>query len=331
MTNSSAQPALSSKVGVVAQHIGGPDVLTRTVLPLPPLEPGQLGVEVHYAAVNFWDVMQRRGSVPLPADSIPGVEGVGVVIAAGSPEDSPLVGSRVAWSKIPSSYSTQVIGPREYFLPIPSDLDDTIAAALLMQGVTAQYLAESTTNLVGGDIALVTSIAGGVGSLLTQFLNQRGVTVIGTVSSSEKVERASGLGATLIIDSPDLVAHVRDIAPEGVHAVFDASGGDIARLFSMLRRRGICVIYGSASGTSELIDPGALSAGSFYLTRTAGRDYAVTYDEWRMRADDVFRRAVDGRLKPLATQILPMSEAVRAHELLESRVTVGKLLLDART
>jgi len=299
-------------------------------LAIPDLEPGQLQVEVHYAAVNFWDVMQRRGTVPLPPDSVPGVEGVGIVTAVGSEDDASLIGSRVAWSKIPSSYATHVLGPREYFVPVPDELDDATAAALLMQGITAQYLAESTTDLKDGDYAVIFSVAGGVGSLLAQFLMQRGVKVIGIVSNSDKVEPASSTGVTVLLDSTDLVTDVRAIAPEGVHAVFDASGGDISRLFTMLRPRGICVIYGSASGSSAPIDPGALSAGSFYLTRTAGRDYARTFEEWRARADDVFKRAVEGALRPLATQILPLTEAVQAHTWLESRTTVGKLLLDAR-
>jgi len=194
-----------------------------------------------------------------------------------------------------------------------------------MQGVTAQYLATDTTDLQPGDIALVTAAAGGVSLLLTQFLQARGVDVIGVVGSSAKV------GATrsnhTLIDSDNLMGEVYALAPRGVAAVFDATGGDASRFFTMLRPRGICVLYGAAGGPISPIAPADLGAGSFYLTRTAGRDYASAPGEWLARAQDVMARAAAGELVADVSEVLPLANAADAHQRLEARESTGKILL----
>lgn len=322
-----AAPAATRRAAVA--HVSGPpDVLEIVTIPLPELEPGHVRIATRFAGVNFWDVMQRRGDVPIGPDGIPGVEGVGTVIACGPDVPRSLLGTRVVWSRISGSYTDLVQGPSDAIVPVPDDITDEVAAAVLMQGITAQYLAESTTNLRVGQSALVTAAAGGVGSLLTQFLRTRGVEVIGVVGSEAKAATAAALGARVLVDSPDLPEEVRAIAPDGVDAVFDAGGGEVDRLIALLARRGICALYGSASGAIAPIDPGVLAAGSRYLTRTAGRDYAVTPQEWRERADDVLTRVATGTLVPAAIEILPLDEAVEAHRRLEGRATVGKLLLE---
>ena len=316
---------------IVVPETGPPDVLRALELPLVDLTGSEVRVLTSLVGVNFWDVMQRRGDVPLPADRVPGVEGVGVVTAVGPDADPSLMGSRVAWSKVPSSYSSVVQGPQASFITVPDDVTDEAAAGALMQGVTAQYLATDTTSLGAGQWAVVTAAAGGVGGLLTQSLVARGVEVIAVVGSAAKRDAARLTGADrVLVDSASLVDDVRAIAAEGVDAVFDAAGGHVARLFGMLRPRGICVLYGAAGSPIAPIEPGALAAGSFYLTRTAGRDYAATAGEWTARALDVMSRVADGSLVVRVGDTLPLASAAEAHRRLEDRMTTGKVLLSTR-
>ncbi|TFV54295.1 quinone oxidoreductase [Geodermatophilus sp. DF01-2] len=304
--------------------------LSPTELSAPPPDPGQLLVRVRLAGVNYWDVMQRTGAVPLPPSGIPGVEGVGVVAAAGEGAPADLVGRRVAWSKVNGSYAGAVVGNADWFLPVPDDVDDEQGAGLLMQGVTAQYLATDTAPLGDGDAAVVLAAAGGVGTLLTQLLVAAGVGVIGVVGSAAKVEAARAAGATeVFVDSgDDLAAAVREVVPEGVAAVFDGNGGPAAtRGVSMLRPRGWLVLFGTAAGPIPDLPAGALGAGSFVVTRTAGKHFAGDLAAWRPRAEDVLARARAGALRVAPVTVLPLAEAARAHELMESRSTTGKLLL----
>ena len=317
------------RITVSAPQTGGVDSLILQESSLPDLPEGTIRVHPHYVGVNFWDVMQRRGDVPLPPDGVPGVEGLGTVIEVGDGADAGLLGQRVAWSRVPSSYATVVQGPETSFIVVPDNIDDLVGAAALMQGVTAQYLAESTTSLGMGQTAVVTAAAGGVGGLLTQFLRARGVEVIAVVGSAAKQEAASRNGTrAVLVDSETLVDEVKSLVPEGVDAVFDANGGDTSRLLHMLKARGICVLYGSAAAPIGAIEPGALAAGSYFLTRTAGRDYTSAPGEWAMRAGDVLARVAAGTLKPHVDLVLPLDQAAQAHRLLETRATTGKVLLD---
>lgn len=325
MTNPSSSATSHTAVAIAGP--GPAEDLAVSAVESAPLGAGEIRVATRFAGVNFWDVMQRRGVVPLPADGVPGVEGMGVVEEIGEGVDPSLLGTRVAWSRVPSSYATSVQASADSFIEVPDEVSDETAAAVLMQGVTAQYLAESTTDLAEGQIALVTAAAGGVGSLLTQFLRARGVEVIGVVGSAAKIEAARTAGAVPVVDGPELADEVRRLAPDGVHAVFDATGSKVDDLIGLLARRGICVLYGNASGTLGTIDPGRLADSSRYLTRTAGRDYAVTPEEWRERAEDVLTRAAAGTLAPIAVDVMPLASASQAHQLLEARETVGKLLL----
>src|SRR5215218_4297462 len=157
-------------------------------LPAPVPGPGQLRVRVELAGVNYWDVMQRTGAVPLGPERIPGVEGTGVVLEAGPDAPQDLVGRRVSWSKVPGSYAGEVVADADWFLPVPDDLAPEQAAGLLMQGVTAQYLAADTAPVRAGESAVVLAAAGGVGTLLTQLLTAAGARVVGVVGSAGKAE-----------------------------------------------------------------------------------------------------------------------------------------------
>lgn len=314
---------------IVANGTGGPEVLHGAELEPVALAAGEVRVAVRLAGVNFWDVMQRRGVVPLSDRSVPGVEGVGQIVEVGEGVDPSRVGQRVVWSKVAGSYATQVVAAETSFVPVPEALADEDAARILMQGVTAQYLAEDTWPLGQDDVAVVHAAAGGVGSLLTQFLKARGVRVIGVVSRPAKRQAALDAGADdVVVDSDDYVADVRRISPDGVSAVFDANGGPQAgRSVDVLRTRGALVLYGAANGPVPEFDLGRLGAGSFYVTRTAGRDYARTPEEWRARADDVLARAAAGQLRAADGGAWALADAADAHRLLESRESTGKLLL----
>jgi len=312
----------------VVRQTGGPEAITVVEDDLPEPVGAQAQVRVAFAGLNFWDIMQRRGSVPLGPGGTLGVEGVGTVVALGPEADAALLGQRVAWSKVGGSCASAINADSSALVPVPDGVSDEMAAGGLMQGITAQYLAESTTHLGAGQWAVVTAAAGGVGGLLTQMLVARGAGVIGVVGSEAKREAALAAGAAEVhVGTDGLAESVRALAPEGVDAVFDASGGDPNPLFGLLRPRGIVVIYGSASGSLDPIDPGALAGGSYYVTRTAGRDYSSAPGEWAERAADVMSRLADGRLRVNVGEVFALSDIRTAHERLESRQTVGKVLL----
>lgn len=315
---------------VIASQAGGPDVLTLSELDLPALGSGELRVAVEVAGVNFWDIMQRRGTVPLPASRVPGVEGAGSVVAVGCEVNGFVPGDRVAWSKVPGSYAEQVQGPVEWFVPVPESLANETAAAALMQGTTAWYLATQTAVIDAGETAVVLAAAGGVGHLLTQLLAERGVTVIGVVGSAPKASIPTALGAaTVLIDSDRLVEEVRTVAAKGATVVFDANGGPSAlRDLDMLGPRGTVVYYGTAAGPLPSLDLGLLSAGSLAVRRVRGHDYVGDPAEWRLAANEVMARLADGRLQVRVDSRVALADVARQHERLESRVSAGKLLVD---
>jgi NADPH2:quinone reductase len=253
-----------------------------------------------------------------------------VVGAAGPGADAALVGRRVAWSKVAGSYADQVAADGAWFLPVPDAVPDEQAAGLLMQGVTAQYLAFETVPLRAADTAIVLAAAGGVGSLLTQLLGSIGVRVVGVVGTAAKAEvaRAAEASRAVVDNGSDLVAEVRALTLEGVAAVFDGNGGPgVARMFGLLRPRGWLVLFGTAAGPTPPLDPAIVAGGSFVVTRTAGKHFAGDPASWRPRAEDVLAGAAAGALRVIPGGVLPLSEAAWAHRWMESRSTTGKLLL----
>jgi NADPH2:quinone reductase len=318
---------------VIAREAGGPEVLDVVERELPDLDADEVRVDVDVAGVNYWDVMQRRGIVPLPPSGVPGVEGAGTVAAVGSAVSTLAVGQRVAWSKVPGSYASQVQGRSEMVVPLPEAVASTTAAAALMQGTTAWYLAHDVLPLAPGDSAVVLAAAGGVGHLLTQLLVERGVDVVGVVGSPAKRDVPTELGArATLVDSPTLVDDVRAALPRGASVVLDANGGpDALRDLAMLAPRGTAVYYGTASGPLPILDPALLSAGSLAVRRVRGADYLGDADSWRAAADQVLDRLADGRLTVRVDRTLPLAQAADQHARLESRASIGKLLLDARS
>jgi NADPH:quinone reductase len=316
---------------VLVPSYGPADVLQVTDVDRPSPGPGQVLVRVAVAGVNYMDVYQRSGAVPLPTPFVAGVEGVGTAIEVGEGVGDLTTGQRVGWLRGgQGSYAEYVLVDAAMAVPVPQAVPDEVAAAVLMQGVTAQYLATDTYPVQPGDTVLVHSAAGGVGQLLTQVVKLRGGRVIGTVSTEQKAEVARAAGADAVLryeEVPDGVQKLTGGA--GVAAVYDGVGGATfdAGLAS-LRPRGVLVVYGTSSGPTPALEiPRLNSGGSLYVTRPTVVHYTATREELRARTDEVFGWVASGQLHVSIGGRYPLADAARAHEDLESRRTTGKLLL----
>jgi NADPH2:quinone reductase len=309
---------------------GGPEVLELVDLPAPEAKPGHVVVDIAAAGVNFIDTYQRSGSYRVPYPLVLGSEGAGRVRAVGPGVDGIAVGDRVAWQGSPGAYAEQAAVPAQRCVPVPDEVSDQTAAALLLQGATAHYLCTSTYPVAAGDIVLVHAGAGGVGLLLTQLIRRRGGTVIATVGSAEKAELSRAAGADHVIGYDEVADTVRTLTDGvGLPAVFDGVGKDtFDTSLASLRRRGMMVLFGASSGPVPPVDPQRLnSGGSLFLTRPTLGDYLATRDELLWRAGDLFAAVVDGSLTVRIGATFPLEQARQAHEALEGRRTTGKVLL----
>ncbi len=313
--------------------IGGPDVLVWSTLPEPEPGPDEVVVEVAAAGVNFIDVYHRTGLYPLPLPFTPGVEGAGVVVRAGADVSDVAVGHRVAWTSRPGAYATQMTLPAADVVPVPEGIPVTMAAAAMLQGVTAHFLATSTWPLEPGDRCLVHAGAGGVGGLLIQIAKLRGAEVFATAGGPDKVAVAEAAGADYVVDysTDDFVAAIEAIAgPRPLDVIYDGVGAATFRSgFALLRPRGMAVAFGNASGAIEPINPLELASnGSIYITRPTSRDYLRTKEERLARTGDLFRWLEAGSLQVRIGATYRIAEAAAAHRALEGRQTTGKVLLE---
>jgi NADPH2:quinone reductase len=321
---------------VVVHEIGGPEVLKTQDLPCPQVGAGELRVDVAAAGVNFIDVYYRTGAYPLPTPFIVGSEGAGVVSAVGSGVTGFGEGDHVAWAMVPcAGYAEQVIVPAARAVPVPAGLDDQTAGAVLLQGLTAQYLTRSTYPARPGQTALVHAAAGGVGLLLTQVLSSRDVRVIATASTQGKAALALQAGADEVIryDSDDVAAEVsRFTGARGVDVVYDGVGqATFEGSINSLRPRGMLVSYGSASGKVAPVDPQLLqSKGSLFFTRPMLGHYVADRDELLERSRELFGWVTSGELSVRVGARYTLDQARAAHEDLESRRTTGKSLIIPR-
>jgi NADPH:quinone reductase len=317
---------------IVVHKSGGTDVLTEEEVPTPRPGPGQARVRVAAAGVNFIDTYQRSGAYPTPTPYIPGSEAAGQVDALGPGVTEVAVGDRVAFAMVPGAYAEQVVVPVERLVPVPDGVDDRTAAAAMLQGMTAHYLATSTVPLEAGHEVLVHAAAGGVGLLLTQIAARRGATVYGTVSTEEKAELARAAGAASVIrytEEPFRAAVMALTDGRGVHVVYDSVGRTtFDDSLASLRPRGHLVLFGQSSGAVGAFDPQRLNAGgSLYLTRPSLAHYVLGRTELLARAGDVLGWAARGELDVRIGETHPLGQAGLAHERLESRRTTGKVLL----
>lgn len=315
---------------VLVRTTGGPEVLEVVDVPDPEVKPGHVLVEVAAAGVNFIDTYQRGGIYQVPMPLVLGSEGSGRVRAVGAGVEGLAVGDRVAWQGVPFSYAEQVAVPAEVAVPVPDSVSDEVAAALLLQGLTAHYLCTSTYAVQSGDVVLLHAGAGGVGLLLTQLVKARGAEVIATVGTAVKAELSRAAGADHVIGYDDVAATVREVTGGvGVPVVYDGVGRDtFDTSLGSLRRRGMMVLYGASSGPVPPVDPQRLnSGGSLFLTRPTLGHYVATREELLWRAGELFAAVVDGRLSVRVGATYPLAEVRAAHEALEGRRTTGKVLL----
>ncbi|MBO8142430.1 MAG: quinone oxidoreductase [Firmicutes bacterium] len=314
------------------ERLGGPEVLTLAEVPPPEPGPGEVRIKVAAAGVNFIDVYHRSGLYPLTVPFIPGSEAAGVVDAVGAGVAEFRPGDRVAHAMQLGSYAEYQVVPARNLVSVPPEVSLEDAAAIMLQGMTAHYLATSTFSLHPGHRALVHAAAGGVGLLLVQIAKMRGATVYGTVSTEEKARLAREAGADEVIlyTRTDFETEVRRLTGgEGVDVVYDSVGrATFEASMRCLKPRGYLVLYGQSSGPVPPLDPQVLNQrGSLFLTRPSLGHYIARREELLARAGDLFGWLRDGKLRLRVDRTFPLDEAAEAHRLLEGRGSAGKLLL----
>ena len=314
-------------------RFGGPEVMHLEDVPSPTPGLRELLVDVAFAGVNYRDVYEREGSYGGTPPLILGAEGAGTVAAAGPDVSEFAPGDRVAWAGAPGSYAEQVLLDADRAVPVPEAVGLELAAASILQGMTAQYLCTATYPVEAGETALVHAAAGGVGLLLTQLVKLHGGRVIGTTSTQEKEELARNAGADEVIRYEGFADRVRELTGgEGAAVVYDGVGqATFDESLAALRTRGSLVVYGAASGPPPALDPQRLmSGGSLYLTRPSLVHYTRTRGELLDRARDVFDWIATGTLDVRIGGRYPLEQARDALEDLTARRTSGKLLLVVR-
>lgn len=317
---------------IVMTAVGSSNVLEYVDGPDPVPGEKEVLVQVHMAGVNFMDIGVRQGMAwtDRPNPKTLGVEGVGHVTATGAGVKTFRVGDRVAWVYVPGSYAERVVIPEGSLVPVPAAIDDRMAAAVMMQGLTASHFATDFHPVQQGDIALVHAAAGGLGLLLTQIIKLRGGQVIGRVSSEDKIGISKSVGADhVIVDTEgNFTETVMDLTGgEGVHVVYDGSGPKTFQgSLDSLRRSGTFCWFGPVLG-----GPGPLDI--MRLPRSIKIGYATFFDHihtpelLRARSSQLFEWIEQGKLKVNIGGVYPLADARRAHEDMESRKTTGKLLL----
>lgn len=318
--------------GIVVAETGGPDRLAWSDMTEPSPGPGEIVAEVAFAGVNFIDTYLRTGLYPADLPFTPGFEGAGVVAAVGAGVEGISTGDRVAWYGPIGAYAERCSIPVAAVVPVPAGIALDVAAAVLLQGLTAHYLANDTHRLSAGDRCLVHAGSGGVGRLLIQIAKERGAFVIATAGSPEKLEIAAAAGADRVIDysAADFGDAVEaEFGPRALDVVYDGVGrATFDRGLELLRPRGLMVAFGNASGPVAPVDPLRLSrGGSLFLTRPTLGDYIREPGSMQRRASELFASIAAGRLDVLIGSRFPLHDAADAHRALEGRTTVGKVLL----
>jgi len=311
---------------------GGPEALRYEDVAQPSPTAGQVLVEVEAAGVNYIDVYQRTGLYKVATPFTLGQEAAGVVSAVGPGVTDPKPGDRVAYTSILGAYAEYAVVPADRVVVLPDGVTTRQAAAAMLQGMTAQYLASTTYPLKAGDTCLVHAAAGGVGLLLCQIASRRGARVIGTVSTREKAVLARDAGArdVILYTEQDFEVEVKRLTNGvGLQVVYDSVGKTtFEKGLNCLIRRGMMVLYGQSSGPIGSLDPQVLSQkGSLFLTRPTLAHYIETRAELVARAGEVLSWIKSGALKLRIEHEFSLAEVAEAHRALEARKTTGKLLL----
>jgi NADPH:quinone reductase len=311
---------------------GGPEVLTLADLPVPIPGAGQVLIKVAATGVNFIEIYFREGRYKAPLPLIPGSEASGIIEALGEGVTGFAIGDHVASTAVLGSYAEYALVPASQLVDVPAELDLKLAAAVILQGMTAHYLSHSTYPLKAGDTALIHAAAGGTGQLLVQMAHAKGARVLATVSTEAKAElaRAAGTDEVILYTEADFEAETKRLTDgRGVDVVYDSVGKTtFEKSLNCLRPRGMMVLFGGSSGAVPPFDLIQLSTrGSLFVTRPTLKDYIATRADLEWRAGDVFNGLVADTLKVRSEHLYPLADAAQAQIDLASRNTTGKLLL----
>ena len=319
--------------GVVVRETGGPEVMKLEELALPSPGPGQALVRLDASGVNYLDIRQRSGDYKVTLPTVVGFEGAGVVEAVGPDTKDVRVGDRVGSIMQVGTYATHQVVPADRLVPLPAGTDARLAAAVLMQGLTAHALGTTVHPIAKGETILIHSVAGGLGGILCEIAHLRGARVIGTVTRSDKAKAAHDVGADEVIvrSDADFAAEAKRLTGgKGVDVVYDGMGKEtFEQGFGALRPMGLMVLFGQASGAVPHLETHVLQqGGGRYLTRAAVGNHIGTRAELVMRANELFAWIAAGRIHVRVERRYPLADARRAHEDLGSRKVAGKLVLD---
>lgn len=323
----------STQQAVRFDRTGGAEVLNLVEVPVPSPGPGEVLMRHVAVGLNFIDIYQRTGLYPMPLPSGLGREAAGVVEAVGDGVTRFRVGDRVATATAPvGAYSQFHVLPETAAVPVPDDISLEIAAAVMLKGMTAEFLVRRAFHVKQGDEILLQAAAGGVGLILAQWATSLGATVIGTVGSEAKaaLARSHGSDQTILYDREDVAARVRELTEgRGVAVAYDSVGqSTFEGSLASLKRRGTLVLFGNASGPVPPFDPLRLSrGGSLYVTRPTLFDYVATTEELDASAAALFAVIRSGAVKVEIGQTFPLAEVRQAHEALAGRKTTGSTLL----
>ena len=320
-------------VAAVRVHkVGGPEVLTYEDINIPTPGPGQLRIRQHASGVNYIDVYFRTGLYPAPLPFVSGNEGAGEVIAIGPDVKGFSVGDRVAYVTALGGYAEERLLPADRAVKLPANISYEQAAAMMLKGMTVQYLVRRTYKIEKGSTVLVHAAAGGIGLIFCQWASHLGATVIGTVGSKAKAKLAGDAGChhTILYTDEDFVARVKEITGGKLcDAVYDGVGkATFPASLDCLRPLGLFVSFGSASGPIEAFNLGLLSQkGSLYVTRPTLNTYTASREDLIRTASDLFDVVGTGKVKIPINQTYALKDAVKAHQDLESRRTTGTSIL----
>jgi len=313
---------------------GGPEVLALEEVDVGTPGPGQVRMRNVAVAVNYRDVLMRKGVHAIKSfPSGIGLESAGVIDAVGPDVTGFAVGDRVAFAGMPEgSYAEFRVVPVARLIALPAGIDEHTAASMMIRGMTARALLHAAYAVKPGDTILVHAAAGGVGLIMCQWAKHLGATVIGTVSSDEKaaVARAHGCDHAIVYTREDFAERVRAITKgEGVPVVYDSVGkATFEGSLKCLRRRGVMASFGEASGDPDPMPPRRLGAlGSIYLTHPSVSNYTVTRAELDATANDLFRMVLSGKVRIEISKTYPLREAPQAHADIEARKTTGSIVL----
>jgi NADPH:quinone reductase len=315
----------------VHEH-GGPEVLKWESYDVGQPGPGQVRLKHTAVGLNYIDTYQRSGLYKMPLPFIPGSEGAGVVEAVGPDVKELKVGDRVAYAGAIGAYADERLAPAEKLVKLPDGISDQQGAAMMLQGMTVQYLLRRTYNVKKGDTILVHAAAGGVGLIMCQWAKHLGATVIGTVSTEEKaaLAKAHGCDYPILYTKDDFVAKVKDITKgAGVPVVYDSVGKDtFYKSLDCLAPLGLMASFGQSSGPYGPVDVGILAAkGSLFLTRPSLVTYTAKREDLVKTANDLFDVVKSGAVKINVNQTFPLKNAADAHRALEGRKTTGSVVL----